>query len=518
MERVSDERRYSGSVAGVIWWAVFAGLVWVFINWLVLASQTKAVVDSGIAVVFTLFGAFVGAKGWLGSKSKRDEALDKAKHEANHDPLTKLPNRAALMTELELSLEDTRFQEMVLGVLFLDLDRFKIVNDSMGHEAGDRLLKIVAERLKASVRSTDVVARFGGDEFVVICRGLLSTDSVVSVAKQIIKNFSEPVTLNSRSQLISTSIGVTIFDSKDDRTPADLVRDADTAMFSAKRNKSGYAIFDETQHKHNVNRLEVERGLTAALQENQFAVFYQPIVDLHNGGLYAFEALVRWNHPDRGILTPGDFLNVAEEAGMLAKIGDIVLREACAQAAVWNHASPEAQKVKMSVNLAEQQILDPNLQFHIADVLSWSGIEPSQLILEITEDVIVEHLDGLDSLRYLSELGVSLAIDDFGTGQSSLHSIKQLDMVSTLKVASKFVRDMNSSDADRAIIEAIVAMAAALEMNIIAEGVETEEQIVGLRKLGVDNMQGFFFSKPQAAGTINPQEWFEALKSVRGPA
>jgi len=488
---------------------VISGIAGIALAWFFFGTERTGIISSAITLAFCCFGLLIGFRGWFISDDEPDRAaLDRAVHVANHDQLTQLMNRTGMMNELELSLKETREEDMVLGVLFLDLNRFKLVNDTMGHEAGDQLLQIVAERLKTSVRSTDVVARFGGDEFVILCRGLLSADSVISVAKAITKAFMSPVQLSGNSHMASTSIGVAIFDKNDTRTPEDLVRDADSAMFVAKRNKLGYSVFDEEQHDRSVERMEVERGLTAALQENQFTVFYQPIVDVSGQNIYAFEALVRWNHPERGLLSPGSFLDVAEEAGMLGKIGEIVLREACAQVAVWNHLSPVAKKIKMSVNLSEQQLLDGNLQFLVADILSWAGIEPTQLILEITEDIIVDHLDSLDALRRLKELGVSLAIDDFGTGQSSLNSIKQLDMVATLKIAEKFVTDMNTSDADRAIIEAIVAMAKALDMNIIAEGIEKEAQINSLLELGVKNMQGYFFSRPLPAESIDPNQWF----------
>jgi len=498
------------SVFTLLAWCFVFGVFSLIISWFIFSPGLQGLLPAFVTLVSCVFGAILGNRAWF-EEEVNQAALNEAVHVANHDELTQLLNRAGLMAELEHSLEETRSQNMVLGVLFLDLNRFKLVNDTMGHKAGDQLLQIVAQRLKASVRSTDIVARFGGDEFIVLCRGLISSDSIISVANTILKSFNTPVLLSGRSQMTSTSIGIAIFDKDDSRTAEELVRDADSAMFKAKRGKLGYSVFDENQHKQTVARMEVERGLTSALQLNQFAVFYQPIVDMTGQKLYAFEALVRWNHPERGILTPGEFLDVAEEAGMLAKIGDIVLREACAQAAVWNHLAPSANQVKMSVNLSEQQLVDSNLQYQISDVLAWAGLEPSQLILEITEDVIVDHLDSLDQLRKLNELGISLAIDDFGTGQSSLNSIKQLDMVSNLKIAEKFVKDINTSVADRAIIEAIVSMANALGMNIIAEGVELEEQIASLLELGVTNMQGFFFSRPQSANSMDPGRWFNQV-------
>jgi EAL domain-containing protein (putative c-di-GMP-specific phosphodiesterase class I) len=233
-------------------------------------------------------------------------------------------------------------------------------------------------------------------------------------------------------------------------------------------------------------------------------VYYQPIVDVADRSLYGFEALVRWDHPTRGFLGPGQFIPIAEEAGHMSRLGEFVLREACAQAAVWNHISPAAKKVKMSVNLAEQQLVDTGLPRRIADILAWAGMKPEQLVLEITEDVIVDHLDGLDSLRQIRALGVELSIDDFGTGQSSLGYVKQFDMVTNLKIDKRFVRDMRSGDADRAIIEAVVAMASALDMRVVAEGVEFEDQLEELKSLGVGLMQGYLFNTPVGPDLIDP--------------
>ncbi len=492
----------------ISFWGFVFGVVGIGVGWIFFGAGMSGIFASTLAVALTLVGFAIGSMGLLNRFESVDKEASVARHKALHDPLTQLLNRAGLMAELESSMTDARDNEMVLGVLFLDLNRFKVINDTMGHDVGDQLLKIVAEKLLSSVRSTDVVARFGGDEFIVLSRGLLSGESVISVANSILKSFAESVTLGGRSYTASTSIGIAIYDQGDLRSSKDLVRDADAAMFKAKREKTGYAVFDETQHQLSVARLEVERDLTSALEENQFVVHYQPIVDIMGEQLYAFEALVRWRHPQEGMIAPGQFLDVANEAGMLGKISDIVLREACTQAALWNHISAGASSVKMSINLSESQLVDPNLQYHIMEVLSWARLEPSQLILEITEDIIIGQGDHMAKLRRLNELGINLAIDDFGTGQSSLNSIKELDMVSTLKIAEKFITDINSSDADRAIIEAIVTMAKALDLNIVAEGIETEEQVRALLNLGVYNMQGYFFARPAPANSMDPERWF----------
>ncbi len=481
--------------------------------WVIVLDKMQGLPDD--AIVHAITSGMIGAAGGslaalvlnLVEKPDRDR-LDQVAHDARHDPLTGLANRAELFRILEESIPQAQRNDMVLGVLFLDLDRFKLVNDSMGHEVGDELLRIVAERLRSTIRNTDVVARLGGDEFVVLCRDLLSPDSVIGMAEQILKRFRDPVALSGQDHRIGTSIGISICTPGNPRPADDLVRDADSAMYRAKETKSGYAVFDDAQRLRLMNRMDIERDLQKAIERKEFIVHYQPIVDVTTRSLYGFEALVRWNHPERGLLGPGEFIPIAEEAGMMSRIGEHVLREACAQAAVWNHTSGRAGKVKMSVNLAEQQLVDTGLPRRVLDILSWAGLAPDQLVLEITEDVLVDHLDGLQTLRELRSLGVELSIDDFGTGQSSLGYVKQFDMVTTLKIDKRFVTDMRSGDADRAIIEAIVAMASALNMRVVAEGVEYEDQVGGLQELGVDLMQGFLFNTPVSPDVIDPAVWF----------
>ncbi len=504
-----QEQRLTASPAVVIFCGVATTLVWIIGLYVLFGLRGDVL---GVAASSGLMGS-VGAAGgsiWQSWRSRgATAALARAEHDANHDPLTDLLNRNGLFQELQWSFDRAKQTETILAVLFLDLDRFKVINDSMGHDAGDELLRIVAGRLQSAVRGTDVVARFGGDEFVVVCRDLMSEKSVLAVAKQILKSFAEPVSLRGNAQVVSTSIGVAIARPGDVRAPQDLVRDADAAMYRAKKGRTGYAVFDEAQRRKVLDRLDIERDLVKALDEEQFIVYYQPIIDVTAKRLYGFEALVRWNHPTRGVISPGEFLAVAEETGMMARIGEVVLREACAQAAVWNHISPAAYDIKMSVNVAEAQLLDSNFPYLVSEVLAWSGLPADQLVLEIIEDVIVDHLDGLGILRDIRGLGVNLAIDDFGTGQSSLSYVKQFDMVSTLKIDKSFVDDMSSTSSHRAIIEAIVAMAKALNLRIVAEGVESEGQVRELLDFGVTLMQGYLFNEPVRPDAIDPGVWFK---------
>ncbi len=491
-------------------------MIFVLVVYALQGLGIEAIIVAGAAGVFGAVGGAVGSL-WH-TWSVRDASADiaRAEHDARHDQLTGLLNRSALFNELDSAFQKSQSGDTTMGVLFLDLDRFKVINDSMGHEAGDELLRIVASRLKSSVRGSDVVARFGGDEFVVVCRDLMNEQSVVAVAESILKNFAEPVSLYGGAQVISTSIGVAIAKPDDQRRPEDLVRDADAAMYKAKKTRSGFAVFDEEQRLMVINRLDIERDLVRALDENQFEVYYQPIVNVDERRLYGFEALVRWDHPTRGLLGPGAFLDVAEETGMMAAIGELVLREACAQAAVWNYLAPEARGVRMSVNIAEQQLLDATFPELVQEVIAWSGLPPEQLVLEIIEDVIVDHLDGLNMLRRIKQLGVGLAIDDFGTGQSSLGYVKQLDMVSILKIDKTFVDEMGNGETDRAIIDAVVTMAKALDLRVVAEGVESEQQLKGLRDSGISIMQGYLFNQPVTAQMVDPEKWFES-RPAAGP-
>ena len=498
----------AGLIGAVLWTVALSTLVGIS------GRETVLVSSAGF------MGAAAGTCGALiqahRARAARD-VLERAEHEANHDGLTNLLNRNALVRALDQSIITAKQNDTVVGVLFLDLDRFKVINDSMGHEAGDELLRIVAERLLSTVRGSDIVARFGGDEFVVVVRGLLNQKSVIAVVEQILHTFEKQVSLFGGALVVSTSIGVAITRPGETRGADDLVRDADGAMYKAKRSRSGYALFDDQQRAEAVDRLDIERDLVRALVEKQFTVFFQPLVDVSTKRLYAFEALVRWNHPTRGLIGPGAFLGVAEETGMMAEIGEYVLREATAQAAVWNHLNPNARSVKMSVNIAEQQLIDKNFPETVQSVLLWSGLPADQLVLEITEDVIVDHLDGLSILNRIRDLGVSLAIDDFGTGQSSLSYIKQFDMVSTLKIDQVFVREMSDGDSSRAIIEAVVAMSKALNLRVVAEGVETIEQVNMLRTFGVDIMQGYLFNAPLAAKGIDPASWFVPENPAQEP-
>lgn len=495
---------------------IAASVVWVFGSTVLLRTDGRTTLLLVCTALVTFFSAMIGVA-WLLRNLRPDEvALEEYKHESEHDPLTGLPNIKALDPILEELIKSTKRSKSTLGVLFIDVDRLKYIHDSMGHKAGVDLLVQVAERIKLSLRSADVATRFTGYKFVVLCPDLLNERSVVDVARQILKSFERLFEVQGTSQRMSANIGLTTLDSTDERTGQELLRDADLAMFTARIENSRYALFNEQHRLDVLERQELEQDLNQAVEEGQFHVVYQPLVNLDDGTLYAFEALVRWNHPTKGQIMPGVFLSVAEEVGLIGEIGTFVMREACAQAAVWNHLSPEASKIRMSVNLAEQQLLDQKLAERVAETLTWAGLEAEQLVLEITENIIVEHLDGLDPLRELRNLGVSLAVDDFGTGQSSLSYLKQFDMVSTLKIDQSFVRDLEVGNADQAIVEAVISMSEALGLRVVVEGVETESQMRLLKEMGVDVMQGYLFSSPIKPPEGDPAEWFSMTIAGNG--
>ncbi|MCP5025976.1 MAG: EAL domain-containing protein [Actinomycetia bacterium] len=421
-------------------------------------------------------------------------------HHANHDDLTGLPNRVGLLRELEDAVHDAVRERTVVGVLFLDLNRFKVINDTLGHDVGDELLQRVGERIQESVRANDVVARFGGDEFVVVCRGLLEEDSVTQVAIHILKAFQGPIRMGSGDHFISPSIGIAVSTQKHPHTPRELVRDADSAMYLAKRRQTGYELFDEEQRLNALDRVDTERVLRDALETSALDVHYQAITNARTGRVQSAEALVRLDRPGMGLIAPDRFLDVAEEAGLMAELGVIVLREACSQVAQWKYGNPELAGFRIGVNVAERQLIDPGFASQVAEVLQFSGLEPSDLTLEITEDLVVEHLGALTVLEDLKDFGVSLAIDDFGTGRSSLSYVKKLQMIDYLKIDKTLVQGVGTDHVDNAILDAIVSMAEALNMTIIAEGVETVEQRDHLLELGVEHMQGYLFHRP-APGT-----------------
>jgi diguanylate cyclase (GGDEF)-like protein len=426
-----------------------------------------------------------------------EESREHFRHAAFHDALTGLPNRSLFTDHLRVALRRSHQNEKYLfGVLFLDLDRFKNINDSLGHPCGDELLKLVARRLESCIRQTDMVARFGGDEFAILLDAIQDASDAVRVAEKVQQAISAPFKLSSHEAITTASIGVAL--STSGYTEAeDIIRDADTAMYRAKdRGKARCEIFDTAMHTRAVTLLRLESDLRRALEKDELCVYYQPIVSLASGELHGFEALVRWQHPERGIVSPDDFVPLAEETGLILPIGLRVLWDACNQLRKWQQYSLSNRDLIMSVNLSGKQLMQPDLIERIEEVLRESQINPWHLKLEITETVVMENPElAAVTLAKLRSLGVRLSIDDFGTGYSSLSYLNRFP-VDTLKIDRSFVTSLNAADENLQIVKTIVTLAGNLGMQVVAEGVETEEQLEQLRSLKCQYGQGYLFSKP----------------------
>jgi diguanylate cyclase (GGDEF)-like protein len=425
-----------------------------------------------------------------------EETKEHFRHAAFHDSLTGLPNRAMFIQLLQAEIESSsRRHGHMFAVLFLDLDRFKNINDSLGHTHGDLLLVAFAERLERTLRPIDTLARFGGDEFAILLSGMSDATDAVRVAKRIQDELSQPFVLDKNSAFATASIGIALSSSGYDR-PDDILRDADIAMYRAKENgKARYELFDHGMHARAVLRLQLESDLRQAIENKEFCVYYQPIVSLQTGRLAGLEALVRWNHPRRGLVSPADFIPVAEETGLIVPIGQWVLNEACAQVRQWQLDSPSHRSLSLSVNLSARQVAQPDLLDRIKEALTNSKLNPHCLKLEITESVVMDNAEAAALMfKQLRSLGVQLSIDDFGTGYSSLSYLHRFPL-NYLKIDRSFVMRL-TTDNDNAIVRTISTLARNLGMEVIAEGIETEEQYQQLKMLGCEYGQGFLFSRP----------------------
>ena len=418
-------------------------------------------------------------------------------HDAFHDALTGLPNRALFMDHLKLSVARSRRNaQRHFAVLYLDLDRFKIINDSLGHTIGDQLLVGIADRLKKNLRPGDTVARLGGDEFTILIEDIVDEKEAVQVAERVQKELSVPFNLSGREVFTTVSMGIAPSSTGYERAE-DILRDADTAMYRAKSlGKARYEVFDKAMHARAINLLQLETDLRRACERQEFLIHYQPIVALENFRLRGFEALVRWQHPERGFISPMDFIPVAEETGMIAYIGEFVLREACRQMQRWQQTFPLDHPLFISVNLSSKQFSQTTLISEIANTLTETGVRPQSVKLEITESVVMENIEtATEMLQQMRALGVQLAIDDFGTGYSSLSYLHRFP-IDTLKIDRSFVTRMTENSENMEIVRTVVVLAQNLGMDVVAEGVETNDQLVLLQKLGCENGQGYFFSKP----------------------
>jgi diguanylate cyclase (GGDEF)-like protein/PAS domain S-box-containing protein len=437
----------------------------------------------------------------LGDAFERQLTDDDIRHRALHDPLTGLPNRVLFMDRLEHAIERLRRRRSPAAILVLDLDRFQLVNDSLGHQVGDELLAAAAPRLKQAVRSSDTVARFGGDEFGILLEEIDGEREAIEMAQRIAGVFTRPFVLDGNEHFVTTSIGIALAEGGE--LAEDLIRDADSAMYRAKeRGRARYELFDEAMRGRAISRLRVENDLRRALERDELMLHYQPVVSCRDQSIVGVEALIRWQHPDRGQVPPLDFIPVAEENGLIEPIGRWVLETACRQAARWYHQRPDAAPIWMSVNLSAVQIGNRGLANTVASALRAAGLDASHLTLEITESVMLGDTEGLtDALDALKAIGVRLVLDDFGTGYSSLNYLTRLPL-DALKVDRSFIDGLGTEPRDTAITEAIVAMSHALSLEVVGEGAETELQFAELIRLGADFVQGFHFSPPLPAADI----------------
>jgi diguanylate cyclase (GGDEF)-like protein/PAS domain S-box-containing protein len=428
---------------------------------------------------------------------------DKLEHQANYDILTGLPNRYLLYDRLKQAIAQTQREGGAVAVAFVDLDGFKLVNDTLGHSAGDGLLRTVTERLKTCVRECDTVARYGGDEFIVIIRDSRGADGSASVLHRILESVSKPYLIGTREVFVTCSVGVSLY--PDDGMDIDgLIKNADAAMFRAKElGRNNIHYYTAEINNRVADRLALAADLHRALERNELLMHYQPQVDALTGRIIGAEALIRWQHPTRGMVPPAVFIPVAEETGLIQPIGAWVLKTACAQAREWQKLGVPLPTI--SVNVSVRQFMRKDLLDTLVNVIKDTGIDARVLELEVTESLIMNDADEfVATLKKLKDVGIKIAIDDFGTGYSSLNYLKRMP-VDRLKVDQSFVRDIHKDPESTTIVEAIISLGHSLKLKVIAEGVETEQQLEFLRDRGCEEFQGFHFSRPV------PVEQFTAL-------
>lgn len=452
-----------------------------------------------------------GSQSDITSRKRLEEQL---MHKAMHDELTGLPNRALFMDRLNVVLEQVQgHRDGGAAVMFLDLDHFKVINDSMGHSKGDALLVAFARRLEECLRPGDTVSRFGGDEFAILVNGVSSIEDVKKIADRVSQSLQKPFIMDDHEFFANASIGI-VFVNSGKQSGEDLLRDADAAMYHSKKNgRSRYEIFRPDMREHTLNRLQWEGEIRRALKNREFILHYQPIFALKNNCIDGFEALIRWQHPTRGPLSPSDFMDVAEQSGLIIPMGEWVLRTACTQAQAWKDAA--GRPLKIAVNLSPSQLTDKNLVALVQAALHDSGLDPCLLELELTETAALQNIEHtIETLQALRKMGINIAVDDFGKGYSSLDYIKTLPS-NNVKIDRSFIMDLSgtNTEAGLAIVSAMITMAHQLRLTVTAEGVETEEQLRLLTQLQCDQIQGYYMGKP-----VHPREIDVLLRSeIKSP-
>ena len=450
--------------------------------------------------VFGTDGQFVGYRGIGREVTQQKLAEESINRLAHFDTLTNLYNRAAFFERLAHALSIARRHGSLIAVLFIDLDRFKDVNDAFGHLTGDDVLKIMAQRISDTIRSSDTAARLGGDEFVVLAENVARESDVSDFAQRLLDILSEPFTLLGQECRLSASVGIAMYP-HDGADGATLIKKADVAMYRAKDSgRNGLAFFSEVDSRPAEDRIVMGAGIRRALDTNQLRLLYQPKVSVRTGSMTGVEALVRWEHPERGLLLPDLFIPLAEDSGLIRHIGRWVLHTACAQALAWQ--ADGSAPIRVAVNLSARQFSDERLVIEIAHALAQTELPAHLLELEITEGMMMENPErAAETLREIKEMGVHVSIDDFGTGYSSLARLKKFP-IESVKIDRSFIRDIAVDPDDAAIVSAVIAMAHSLRLKVIAEGVETIDQVRFLRERGCDEIQGYYFSRPVHAGEI----------------
>ncbi|WP_454783963.1 EAL domain-containing protein [Legionella sp. WA2024007413] len=414
------------------------------------------------------------------------------KYQALHDPLTKLPNRALLFDQIQASIDYARKHEHQFAILYFDLDRFKLINDSLSHEVGDQLLRMVGQRWSSLVRKEDTLARMGGDEFVMICQ-IFKNEDVSVIANKIIDSMTEPFKMVKRDITITTAAGISIYP-KDGNTPSDLLKNADLAMYQAKRlGGNQYAFYATQLHEYTDQCFKIETDLRKALKNKEFFLLYQPQFNVDNENILSVEALIRWNHPENGLMLPIDFIPIAEETGLIIPIGEWIISEVCQQIKAWHRKG--LPYIRVGINITTRQLQQPNFITVVENILKEHLLSPEHIEFEISENVIITHRDIIKTLNQLKQLGIRISLDDFGTGNSSINYLKQLH-IDCLKIDQSFIQNISASRSDEVIIEAIISMARSFNFKVLAEGVESKKQLDFLKQQRCDEVQGFLFSKP----------------------